>query len=78
MAQQIASTDGYAGQFRMRCWPDGKRGTAAHELSSDALPALRAGAISLLGQGAYRHIELSVWNVELNDWVRMETLEAAG
>jgi hypothetical protein len=61
----------------MRCWPDATRGTAPYEASSEALPALRASAVSLVSGGAYGHIELAVWNVELNDWVRMETLEPA-
>jgi hypothetical protein len=43
-------------------------------VSSDALPALRSRAVSLLSEGVFRHIELAAWNIELNDWVRMETL----
>ena len=30
--------------------------------------------MSLLSEGVFRHIELAAWNIELNDWVRMETL----
>jgi len=74
MMVALAARDG---QFRMRCWPDATRGTAPYEVSSEALPDLRAKAVSLLGEGAYRYIELSVWNIELSDWVRMEKLEAA-
>lgn len=66
---------GCDGQFRMRCWPDATRETAPHVVSSEALPDLRASAVALLGKGAYRYIELSVWNIELSDWVRMEVLE---
>ena len=73
----MATPIGSKGQFRMRCWPDAKRETAPDETASDTLPALRARAVSLLREGAYRYIELAVWNIELNDWVRMETLEAA-
>ena len=65
---------GYEGQFRMRCWPDAGREAAAHETSSAELPSLRAKALGLLRSGAYGHIELAVWNIELNDWIRMETL----
>jgi hypothetical protein len=65
---------GYDGQFRMRCWPDAARRTAPDEMSSAEARLLRAKAVSLLRDGAYGHIELAVWNIELNDWVRMETL----
>ncbi|HLZ83369.1 MAG TPA: hypothetical protein VKQ54_07350 [Caulobacteraceae bacterium] len=67
--------DGYAGQFRMRCWPDATRGTRPYEVSSGELSALRAAAVSFLGQGVYGLVELSAWNIELNDWVRLERLE---
>ena len=70
--------DGYAGQFRLRCWPDARRETAPYEVSTDGLPALRENALSLLAAGGYGYIELSVWNIELNDWVRMETLARPG
>ena len=66
---------GCDGQFRMRCWPDATREMAPYEAASGAVSALRARAVSLLGEGAYRHIELSAWNIELNDWVRLERLE---
>ncbi len=69
---------GCEGQFRMRCWLDAGRQTAAHETSSAELPPLRAKALSFLRAGAYGHIELAVWNIELNDWVRMETLATDG
>jgi hypothetical protein len=60
----------------MRAWPDDEAGSAPLETRSDALAPLRAEAVSLLRQGSCRYIELSVWNIELNDWVRMEKLEA--
>ena len=65
------------GQFRMRCWPDATRGTAPREVSSDDLPSLRASAVSLLSEGDHGYIELAAWNIELNDWVRMEKLGRA-
>ena len=68
---------GLDGHFRMRCWPDARRDTAPHEVLSGELSALRATAVSLLRAGAHGYIELTVWNIELNDWVRMETLEPA-
>jgi hypothetical protein len=67
---------GCDGQFRMRCWADAARATAPYEVSFGEAPALRAMAVSLLREGAYGCIELAVWNIELNDWVRMETLSA--
>ena len=69
---------GRDGHFRMRCWPDARRETAPYEVFSGELSALRAAAVSLLGEGAYGYIELTVWNVELNDWVRMEMLARPG
>jgi hypothetical protein len=69
---------GYEGRFRMRCWPDAARETAACEMSSAELPPLRAKALCLLRDGAYGRIELAVWNIELSDWVRMETLSTEG
>jgi len=73
----VTTPIGYEGQFRMRCWPDARREAAPDEAASEALPPLRARAVRLLGEGTYRCIELAVWNIELNDWVRMETLEPA-
>jgi hypothetical protein len=60
----------------MRCWRDETREAAPDEVSSDALWAPRARAVSLLGEGAYRSIEPSAWNIGLNDWVLMERLES--
>jgi len=65
---------GCEGQFRMRAWP--RRETTPFEVSSGELATLRATAVRLLGEGEYGRIELAAWNLELNDWVRMETLEA--
>ena len=62
----------------MRCWLDAGRRMAPHETSSAEAPPLRAKALSLIRAGAYRRIELAVWNIELNDWVRMETLATDG
>ena len=70
----MVTPPGCDGQFRMRCWPDAAREAAPHAMSAAALPGLRATALDLLAQGAYHAIELAVWNTELNDWVRMETL----
>ena len=67
---------GCDGRFRMRCWPDARRETAPYEVFSGELSALRAKAVSLLGEGAHGCIELAVWNIELSDWVRIERLEA--
>jgi hypothetical protein len=57
----------------MRAWPG--RETAPVEVSSCDLATLRATAVKLLGEGACGRIDLAAWNIELNDWVRMETLE---
>lgn len=69
---------GCDGHFRMRCWPDARRVTPPHEVFSGELSTLRAKAVSLLCEGVHGHIELTVWNIELSDWVRMETLARPG
>lgn len=66
--------DGGAGRFRLRGWPaDGP--AAANEVFSDDRAALRAVAIDLLADGGYVRLDLSAWNDELNDWVRLERFE---
>jgi hypothetical protein len=52
--------------------------TPPHEVFSGELSTLRAKAVSLLCEGVHGHIELTVWNIELSDWVRMETLARPG
>jgi hypothetical protein len=64
------------GKFALRCWPDGRRTGAAHEIASHDGPALRAQAADLARTGAYGYVEILAWNVELNDWVRVD--EAVG
>ena len=59
------------GRFRLQGWRDGTAGV--DELSQD-LATLKARALALLGEG-YGRLDLSAWNLELNDWVRMERYE---
>ena len=75
MRPNRSAEGGYAGQFRMRCWPDATRGTPPYEVSSGELAALWGAAVSFLRRGAYGLVEISTWNIELNDWVRLERLE---
>jgi len=67
---------GYDGRFGLKCWRDVGRDAPPRERWSDDLEALRAEAARLVGGGGYGLAELSAWNFELNDWVRMETFEA--
>jgi hypothetical protein len=66
---------GYDGRLGLRCWPSTGRDTPPHEMHSDDVVALRARAEGLIAAGDYGYIELSAWNFELNDWVRMETFK---
>lgn len=66
---------GYDGRFGLKCWPGIGGDTPPHEAHSDDVTALRARAEALIAAGDYGYVELSAWNFELNDWVRMETFE---
>ena len=63
-----------AGRFRLQGWRVGATAADVDELSQDQA-ALKARALALLGEG-YRRLDLSAWNLELNDWVRLERFEA--
>ncbi len=58
------------GRFRLQGWREGARTPYVDELSQD-LAALKARAAGLLDEG-YGCVDLSAWNLELNDWVRLE------
>jgi hypothetical protein len=60
------------GRFRLRGWRDGR--AAALERVSDDLAGLKAYAAGLLADG-YHRLDLEAWNLELNDWVRLERFE---
>jgi hypothetical protein len=65
------------GRFGLRCWRGVRQGAPDHQTAGDDPAALRAQAHALLAQGAYARIELVAWNIELNDWVRMEWVGGA-
>ena len=67
------SSDGTGPKFRLRGWRT-TRATAFERLS-DEPAALRALTAGLLGEG-YVRLDLEAWNLELNDWVRLERFEA--
>jgi len=66
---------GYDGRFGLRCWWGAGRDAPPQEVCSDDLETLRTEAARLVAAGAYRLVELSAWNFELNDWVRMEIFD---
>ena len=65
--------EGEDGRFRLRGWRAG--GGAPCEVYCDDRSALRATGVGLLADGGYGQLELSAWNDELNDWVRLERFE---
>jgi hypothetical protein len=67
------SSDGTGPRFRLRGWRDAR--AAAFERLSDDAAGLRALTAGLLGEG-YVRLDLEAWNLELNDWVRLERFEA--
>ncbi len=71
----MAALAGYDGQFGLKGWSEGSVGPPL-ELSSADLKALRARAERLIAEGAFGYVELSAWNFELNDWVRLESYGA--
>jgi len=73
---RMARLAGYEGKFGLKGWRDARREAHPHEICSDDLVALRAEAARLVAAGDYRHVDLSAWNFELNDWVRLETFRA--
>ena len=62
--------------FGLRCWGSTADQAPAIEATSRDRAALGARARQLIDSGAYARIDLLAWNIELNDWVRMERLEA--
>ena len=71
----MATLAGYDGRFGLmwrRAGDDGPWETCL----SDDLPALRVRAQHLVAEGDALYAELSSWNFELNDWVRLETFGA--
>ena len=67
----MAALAGYDGQFGLKAWSASGAGQPL-ELSSGDLTALRSRAKRLIAEGAFGYVELSAWNFELNDWVRLE------
>lgn len=66
--------EGCDSRFKLRCWQGVARTDPPYEVFCDDRVALRARAVGLIGDGAYSLVELSAWNDELNDWVRMERI----
>jgi hypothetical protein len=61
------------GRFALRCWSDRRRTGAAYEVASDDHPGLKARAAELVRTRAYGYVEILAWNLELNDWVRIDS-----
>ena len=71
----MAALAGYDGKYGLKGWPADDDGPP-RECSSDDLAALKARAGRLIAEGVFACVELSAWNFELNDWVRLETFGA--
>ncbi len=71
----MVTISGYGGRFGLKGWPRAGGNVPPHEACSDDITALRARAEHLIAAGDFGYIELSAWNFELNDWVRMETFK---
>jgi hypothetical protein len=67
------TSDGTGPKFRLRGWREAR--AAAFEELSDDRAALTAQVARKLGEG-YRRLDLEAWNLELNDWVRLERFPA--
>ena len=65
--------DGTGPKFRLRGWRDAH--AAEFEQLSDDQAVLRTLTGGLLDEGFLR-LDLEAWNLELNDWVRIERFEA--
>ena len=65
--------EGYDGRFGMKGWPASGQ---PRERSSEDRAALMAEAERLVAEGAFVRAEVSAWNFELNDWVRLATFGA--
>lgn len=68
----LTNSDGW---FALRARTDPRSAEAAFETAGDDRAALEARARDLLAEGAYGRIDLLIWNLELNDWVRIERFE---
>lgn len=67
----INSTDGTYG---LDCWENpASLDYADQEEYSESIDELRARALILLRAGRFKHIELSRWNADIDDWVHLET-----
>jgi hypothetical protein len=66
---------GYEGRFGVRWWRERELPPAEEALSDDPA-ALGALAARRIAHDGFVYAELSVWNFELNDWVRLETFGA--
>ena len=64
------------GRFALRCWGDRRRAGPSHEVASDDEQALKTMAAHLVRTGAYGYVEFLAWNMELNDWVRIESFRS--
>lgn len=70
----MTGDDGTGPRFRLRGWRDA-RAAAVFERRSDDEDGLKALTAGLLGEG-YVRLDLETWSLELNDWVRLERVEA--
>ena len=64
--------NGFDGRFALRLRPH--RGPARIEEASDDPDSLRLKGRAMIAEGRCQSVDLLSWNVELNDWIRMETL----
>ena len=69
----MTGDDGTGPRFRLRGWRDAR--AAEFEQLSDDQAVLRTLTGGLLDEGFLR-LDLEAWNLELNDWVRIERFEA--
>jgi hypothetical protein len=65
------ASDGTGPKFRLRAWR--RLGEAAEIRMHDDRASLRARGDQLVSQG-FARADLEAWNLELNDWVRLERL----
>ena len=60
-------------QFRLQGWR--ADGALLLEDHADDLAALKSRAAGLWATSGYVRLDLCAWNLELNDWVRLERFE---
>ena len=67
---------GYDAAFALRGWRDASKPAAPEEITGHDPAVLRARVDAFMAEGSHGYVELAAWSFELNDWVRMEALEA--